>query len=608
MVNAVHSARLDGDFPIVLEMRRRGVENAGGGRADAVAALYRATRGRWTEAGSKAMTDTPIDAGDLVAAFLAEIGVETAFGVISIHNLPMLDAIARRNRIRFVPARGEAGAASMADAFARVSGRLGVLFTSTGPGAANAAGGLIEARIAGSPILHLTGQTARALIGRGRGPVHDVPDQLAMLRAVSKAAWRAESAETLLDTLARAAAEALTPPMGPVSVEIPIDVQKTALAALPGALDGLALPVPPAAEPDAAALEAAAERLAAARRPLLWLGAGAIDAGAAAARLADLGVAVVTSMHGRAILPEDHPMTLGAFNATPEVEAFYGTVDLMVIAGSRLRGHETRDGALALPERRVRIDIDPAADGRGYANDLFIRGDAARTLDALAEKLAGRMAVEPGFAGEIAALRARTAARFRDGLGAYAEVCDKLRAVVPRDAVWARDITLNNSTWGNRLYPIFGPRDNIYPVAAGIGLGMPLAIGAAVGAAPRKTVAMVGDGGFFLNLGEISTLAQEGLDLVLIVMNDRGYGVIRKIQDAHYGGRHAYDDLRGPDLAGLARATGLAHRLAKSAEELADAVAEALARGGPALVEVDMTAIGPFPNAALPPAIRPPGP
>ena len=136
--------------------------------------------------------------GDLVAEFLQQIGVSTTFGVISIHNIPMLDAIGRRNAIRFIMARGEAGGGHMADAYARVSGELGVLFTSTGPGAANAAGALVEARFAGTPMLHLTGQTATPNMDLGQGAVHDVPDQLGMLRSVSKSAYRVRSASMAL--------------------------------------------------------------------------------------------------------------------------------------------------------------------------------------------------------------------------------------------------------------------------------------------------------------------------------------------------------------------------------------------------------------------------
>ena len=119
--------------------------------------------------------------GDLVAEFLAAIGVTTAFGIASVHNIPMLDAIGRRNTIRFMMARGELGGAHMADGYARASGGLGVIFSSTGPGAANAVGGLIEARFASSPVLHLTGQTATKYADRALGTVHDAYDQLGMM-------------------------------------------------------------------------------------------------------------------------------------------------------------------------------------------------------------------------------------------------------------------------------------------------------------------------------------------------------------------------------------------------------------------------------------------
>ena len=162
------------------------------------------------------MTQTRLRISDVVAEFLDLCGVNTAFGIISVHNAPLMEAIHRRNALRFVMVRGEMGGAHMADAYARVTGGLGVLITSTGGGAASAASGLVEARFAGSPLLHITGQTSTAMLDRGLGPVHDVPDQLGMLRSVCKAAYRVHSADSALGILMHAAAEALTPPMGPV--------------------------------------------------------------------------------------------------------------------------------------------------------------------------------------------------------------------------------------------------------------------------------------------------------------------------------------------------------------------------------------------------------
>src|SRR5919199_4429936 len=143
--------------------------------------------------------------GDLVAELLSACGVATVFGIASVHNIPMLDAIGRRNTIRFMMARGELGGAHMADGYARVNGGLGVIFSSTGPGAANAIGGLIEARFAGSPLLHITGQTATRFADRQMGTVHDAYDQLGMMGSVCKAAYRIRSPQNAIGVLTRAA-------------------------------------------------------------------------------------------------------------------------------------------------------------------------------------------------------------------------------------------------------------------------------------------------------------------------------------------------------------------------------------------------------------------
>lgn len=545
------------------------------------------------------MSDS-IKVGNLVAEFLKQIGVTTAFGVISVHNIPILDAIGRGNLLRFVMARGEAGAGHMADAYARASGGLGVLLTSTGPGAANACGAIVEARFAGSPVLHITGQTATGNIDRRQGTVHDVYDQLGMLTAVSKSAFRVRSPETALGTLVQAATAALTPPMGPVSIEIPIDIL-LAEVARPAALDTLTLPIPAPREAAPAALYALAKRVARAKRPLLWTGNGAKHARAAVAKLTAMGVAHVSSWNGRGVLPEDDPMTLGTLTAAPGVVEFYKSVDLLIVAGCRLRGHETADMSLAIPENRVHIDIDPQADGRTYTSDLFVCADAGATLDALAGELDGKLAVADGYREEIAALKQATNENYRRGLAPYDTFPGDLREVLPKDGIFVRDITLANSTWGNRIFPLDDPSQNIYPIGAAIGPGMQLGIGAAIGGGGRKVLCMCGDGGFFLNLAELWTAVQERVDIVFMVMNDKGYGVIRHIQDALYGGRNFFHDLQGPDLAALSRVAGLHYGKVAKASELGDKVATALAVDGPALIEVDMEAIGPYPRYFKPP-------
>ena len=459
-----------------------------------------------------------VTVGAGVAMFLERCGVRAAFGVISIHNMPILDALATRGRIRFVMARGEAGATGMADACARSTGSLGVCFTSTGTAAGNAAGALVEALTAGTPLLHITGQIESRYLDQDLAYIHEAPDQLTMLRAVSKRAFRVRSAATAIGVLKQAVQCAMTAPTGPVSIEIPIDIQEAPIS-LPGDLQPLPVAV---AVPSSKALDAVADRLATARRPMLWLGGGARNAGAAVARLMSMGFGVVSSTQGRGIVAEDDPRTLGAYNLQKPVEAFYETCDAMLVVGSRLRGNETLKYALKLPQPLYRIDADPSADGRGYGNAAFVCSDAGLALDGLADRLEGRMKIDRDFMADLRATRAAAERQLLDGLGPYAELVSQLQRSAGRVFNWVRDVTVSNSTWGNRQMQLFDARAGVHATGGGIGQGLAMAVGAAVGSAvatagkparatTRKTFCLSGDGGFILNLGELATAVQETL-------------------------------------------------------------------------------------------------
>jgi acetolactate synthase I/II/III large subunit len=492
--------------------------------------------------------------------------------------------------VRFVGARGEAGAVAMADAFARVAGGLGVAITSTGTAAANASGALLEALAAGTPLLHLTGQIDSAYLDRDQGALYEAPDQLGMLRAVSKAAFRVRSAPAALGIVKEAVRVALTPPAGPVSVEVPIDVLTARLSWPP---DLEPLPVAPAPV-DLGAIDALAERVARARRPLLWLGGGARHAGDAVRRLVDLGFGVVTSQQGRGVLPEDHPRTLGAINLHPAIESFYRTCDAIVVAGSRLRSNETATYRLELPRPLYRIDIDARRDGQAYASEFFVAGDAAQVLEALAARLGGQMRIDSAFARDLANARAKAEDAMRSGLGPYERLLDALQSVAGREFVWVRDVTIAASAFGDRLLKLFGPRDGVHAAGGGIGMGVPMAIGAALGASGRKVLALAGDGGIGVALGELATLAQEKANVTIVLMNDAGYGMIRNVQDAHYGGRRCYADLHTPDFERLAQSLGLAYARIATVDEALAKLQAAVGAPGPVLVEVDMRRVGAF--------------
>ena len=535
-----------------------------------------------------------ITVGELVARFLEQCGTRAAFGVISIHNMPILDALNTRQKIRFVSSRGEAGACNMADAYARVTGLLGVCVTSTGTGAGNAAGALVEALTAGTPMLHLTGQIESDYLDRDLGFIHEAPAQLAMLQSVSKAAFRIRNPDTALATLREAYRLAFTAPCGPVSIEIPIDIQ----AALMDVPADLSLPFVRPLQPDLIEVEALAVRLKTAKRPMLWLGGGARGARAAAERFVRMGWGVVTSVQGRGIVSEDNPASLGSYNLQKPAEDLYQSCDVMLAVGTRLRSNETLRYQLKLPNALYRIDANALAHNRGYSSDYFVQGDAAATLNALADILEGQMQVDTALVADVQAARAKAAQSVDDALGPYLALKNAVEKQAGPSIWWVRDITLSNSMWGNRAPMLNHPRAGVHALGGGIGQGLAMAIGVAIAdnehGLQRKTVVLAGDGGFMLNVGELACAVQERANLVVLLMNDSCYGVIKNIQDDIYGSRHCYVDLHTPDFAPFCASLGVTHLQLKEPAQTADVLAQAFAASGTVVVEVDMQSWGPF--------------
>ena len=545
-----------------------------------------------TAAQAIATREEPV--GDLIARTLAEAGVKYAFGVISIHNMPILDAILRQGLIRFIPARGEAGAMNMADAYARVSKSLGVVVTSTGTAAGNAAGSQVEALTAGSPVLHITTQIDTPWMDRDRAAIHDVPRQPDMLKAVSKAYFRLWDANATVPVTQAAISAALSAPSGPVSLEIPVDVQR-----MPAVVPlRIGMPTVARLTPDAQQLDALAQLAKKARRPMLYLGGGSRNAQGAATALVERGFCAVTSTNGRASVAEDHPRNLGAFNMTPQAQAIYDRCDLMIVVGSRLRGNETRNNALRLGRPLVQIDADASQGGRNYPVDLFVQGDAALALEGLIERLPEALAVDEQFAADVLAARVMGEEGVARGLGVYTVLADVLRDRVHKGALpFVRDVTIGNSTFGNRYVRLAAPHLGVHALGGGIGQGIAMAVGATLAAPGRKTVALVGDGGAMVNIGELATIVENACETVFVMMNDKAYGVIANIQDAQYANRQAYCRLHTPDFGMLAKSMGLPHVRVTKIDAFEPAFDKALGESGPVLIEVDMTVVGPYAEA-----------
>lgn len=556
--------------------------------------------------------------GDLLVDVLRSAEVDTVFGVVSIHNLPLVEALA--SQLRFVPVRHEAAAINAADGYARSRGGIGCAITSTGTGAGNAAGSLIEALTAGTPLLHVTGQIPTRFLGRDGGFIHETKDQHGMLASVSKQCLLIERAEQAPRVLVEAMAMARHAPGGPVSVEWPIDLQYIdpgqvnlpILGAFSRDMDrdcrealrdsGISpiLDDASAYGLDEAAVADAIELMSNSRRPVFWIGGGARQAGAAVATLVDrLQPAVLTSNAGRGVLPEDHPLCIGNYAATPMVQELLDEADLLVSVGTHFRSNETRSYRLRLPVAHVQIDVDPDALGRTYPLKVAVQADAAVALAAMAKGL-NRTSLDSDWPGRVATVRAEVRLRQRMELGHQAALCDAIRAGLPRRGIVARDVTIPSSTWGNRLLPIYDPKDNLFARGGGIGQGLAMGIGAALGRPGTPVVVMAGDGGIVVHLGELYTLAEQQLPVTVVVFNDGGYGVLRNLQRAQ-GVTPAGVDLLAPQFQLLAASAGVAYWRLDRADEAAAVFAEAIGSRKPALIEVDVKAIGPMPVPFVPP-------
>lgn len=534
--------------------------------------------------------------GDVLVQLMKAHGLDTAFGVVSIHNLPLVEAIDRD--LRFVPVRHEAAAVNAADGYSRATGRVGVAITSTGTGAGNAAGSMLEALSAGSRVLHVTGQIDSEFLGSGRGVIHEVPRQAQMLESISRFSATIGTVRDARRVLEAALADVTTAPYAPASVEWPIDLQYLSDPADQEPADAPA-PVAPGVVTDGQLAEAAA-LLARAERPLVWAGGGARRIGPPLTALIErLGAGLLTSNAGRGSVPEDHRLVLGNFASNPGLDELIGQSDLLLSIGTHFRSNETRHYRLSLPTPHIAIDIDPAALGRVYRATVGLAADAADVIPALLDRLDTDRSVS-GWADQVTKARAAVRQSLADGIGAYDGMCASIRARLPREAVIARDVTIPSSSWGNRLLEIYDPRSNIFPLGGGIGQGLAMGIGASLGRPEVPTLIIAGDGGLAVHLGELGTLAGTRAPCILVIFNDGGYGVLRNLQAAS-SDRLSGVDLFTPDFARLAAAYDLPHALVRTARDFDTALAESLELSGPSIIEVDVTTMTPSPRPFVPP-------
>ena len=535
---------------------------------------------------------------DLIADGLATLGVEHVFGIVSIHNMPIFDAINRLGKTKIIDVRHEQGGTHAADGYARATGKLGVMIASTGPGTTNTVTGLYEAQYASSRVLVITGQAETAFYGKALGYVHEAENQLPMLRTVCRRVESPRHVDRLADAFIQVVDDICTGRPAPGALEIPIDVQY-AQTSKPVFLTPGRTQFPG----QTAAFDAMAGKLKKATRRVIVAGGGVIAAGASAALVAlaeKLDCPVLTSVDGRGSIPEDHPLCVGNYYNSAGMYQAIGDADVTLAIGTRFAvGVDGQFARQTPPGELLQIDIDPAMIGRTHRAHVGVQADARLAIEALLSRLDDVSGNDAQFNDKIWTSREGVRNAMRKRLGEdWPHVMDKLRAALPRDGVFVRDQTISAYNWGNQQFPIYTPRSTMNPTSGAIGPGLPLAIGAAIGSG-KRTVVIHGDGGFMFHATEMATAAQYQVPLLICVFNDQGYGVLRWLQDTRFG-RINETDIGKMDFTTMARSMGVPGERVKSVEEFSQAVDRGMQVQGPYLIDVDMEHFKPMEISIMP--------
>jgi acetolactate synthase-1/2/3 large subunit len=533
--------------------------------------------------------------GQLVTECLEALGAEVVFGLPGIHALPMWEGL-RSSRLRTLNFRTELNAGFAADGYARVSGRVAPLLLSTGPGALIGLAALMEAASAHVPVLTIASQIPGEMIGKRRGYLHELHDQLASFAPIVKWAARATRAEQVPELIAEGWRRALAPPSGPTYIEVPVGLLRGEVDIV--RVETLRLQPRALAAPTPGTLSEAGQLLASAERPVIWGGGGVLRSQAwnEVRELAErLDAPVVTTYMGKGAIPEDHPLSAGS---APDHRAFQELLqdaDVVLCVGTELGGETTAQYALRFRGRVIQIDADAAKVATTYPA-LALVGDARTTLGELLKHITAtpsptlppRERKKEGTLSKAGRERAREVreriARGLEGQGRALErgLLTAIRAALPRDAIHAWDMTILGY-WAAAEFPAFTPRRFLYALGSGtLGYAWPAALGAKAALPDTPALAVVGDGGFLYGVAELLTARQHRLDAKLLLVDDGGYGILREYQREAYGETHGVD-LVQPDFVALCTSCGVPARLTRL-ERIASDLDWAFSQQGPAVL------------------------
>lgn len=517
--------------------------------------------------------------GAAVVETLAAHGVDTIFGIPGTHNLELYRHF-EANGVRAVTPRHEQGAGYAAEAYARVSGRPGVVVTTSGPGLTNAMTAAATAYAESQPVLLVSSGMPTGAEGRDLGQLHEAKNASGAMDQLVAWSRRVGSA----DEAASAVTEALRGFTGqrprPVHIEIPVDVLEQTWTGEPCVGETVA---PPVADP--AAVRRVADLLAGADRPLIIAGGGAVDAQSELTALAEaLGAPVATTVNGKGAVDEAHPLSVGASIRLRALQKAAADSDGLLVVGTELGDSDLWEGQIR-GRAVIRCDIDPAQLDKNCSADHALLGDAAATMTAVLAALPAKPA-----GGHDRAAHLRSACRDEASTDAtgYAEINAAVRAALPADAALAGDSSQVTYFGSVHYFDMPAPRRFCYsPGFATLGYGLPAGLGAAIGRPGAPAAVLLGDGALMFSVAELTTLVEQRLSVPVIVVDSGGYREIQE-QEAARGIAPIGVQLRTPDFAALAVAMGANGVRTTSTADLSELVEAALVADGPTLIHFDI--------------------
>lgn len=519
----------------------------------------------------------PMNCGDAIVQSLLQHGVDTVFGLPGVHTYPFFDALYRAgDAVRVITPRHEQTTAYMAFGYAKSTGKVGVYSVVPGPGMLNTSAALCSAYGASAPVFCVTGQVPSDYIGSGKGHVHELPDQLATLRLLTKWAARIDHPAEAPGLVAEAIRQALSGRPRPVALEVPWDIltQKAPLEII------APLGKYPDIESDPDEITKAVNILKDAKNPMIMVGGGAVDASAEVLALAEMLQAPVASYRsGRGIVSDEHYL---GFNCASGMKRWPET-DVLIGIGSRLQliwfGWQARPNV-----KTILIDIDPQQRAR-LKPDVGIVGDAKTSVQALTAALDRVSSPRASRREEFEAIKQRTLCEIQK-VKPHVQFLEVIRQVLPRDGFLVEEICQAGFT-SLFAFPVYAPRTFVTcGHQATLGFGFPTALGVKVANPNKAVVSLAGDGGFQFGIQELATAAQYGINLVVIVYNNGAYFNVMRDQQERFNGRLQSSLLRNPDFLKVAEGFGVRGYKAATPVALKAALENALSESAPALIEV----------------------